>query len=114
MMPVSFGSFSRRFPDVITEELVALLSGKTAFGFLPLFDILFIKLRARKAASGGQDLLRLRVYEKLQILVHDGRVEKKVTKLGKKYRGLASLAGALPVAGSITSPLATNILVVKG
>lgn len=112
-MPVSFGSFSRRFPDVITEELVALLSGKAAFGFLPLFDILFIKLRARKATSGGQDLLRLRVYEKLQALVHDGRVEKKVTKLGKKYRGLASLAGALPTAKEITGHLAIDIHVVK-
>ena len=104
-MPKFLGSHARRFPDVITEELVNLLSGKAAFEFLPLFDILFIKLRARNAAGGGQEMLRLRVYEKLQTLVGDGRVEKTVTKLGKKYRGLASLAGALPVV-TFVPPLA--------
>ncbi len=49
-------------------------------------------LRARNAASGGEEMLRLRAYEKLQTLVSRGMVK----KTGKKYKGLASLANALP------------------
>ena len=37
-------------------------------------------------------MLRLRAYEKLQTLVSRGMVK----KTGKKYKGLASLANALP------------------
>ena len=56
-----------------------------------LFDIVHEKLRKRNAASGGEEMLRLRAYEKLQNLVSRGMVK----KTGKKYRGLASLANAL-------------------
>jgi len=91
------GNFSRRGPDIITEELVAVLSGTTSFEFKPLFDIVHANLRARKAASGGEEMLRLRAYEKLQSLVSQGMVKKTITKAGKHYKGLASLASFLPV-----------------
>ena len=55
------------------------------------------KIQARNAAHGGQEMLRLRVYDKLNILVGQGRVAKTITTSGKEYRGLASLAAALPV-----------------
>ena len=42
-------------------------------------------------------MLRLRTYEKLQFLVGSGMVKKTISKSVKKYRGLASLALALPV-----------------
>ena len=42
-------------------------------------------------------MLRLRAYEKLQSLVNRGMVQKSITKAGKKYRGLASLADVLIV-----------------
>ncbi len=42
-------------------------------------------------------MLRLRAYEKLQSLVNRGMVQKSITKAGKKYRGLASLAQVLVV-----------------
>lgn len=97
MMSTQFGgNFSRRGPDLITQELVTVLSGSASFEFKPLFDIVHANLRARKAASGGEEMLRLRAYEKLQSLVSQGMVKKTITKAGKHYKGLASLA-ALPV-----------------
>src|SRR3954451_6642619 len=75
--------FTRRTPDIMTEELCAILSRKTSFEFKPLYDLIYANLHARNAASGGDEMLRLRAYEKLQNLVHDGMV----TKTAKKYRG---------------------------
>src|SRR3954465_12420834 len=76
-------AFIRRAPDIMTEELCAILSKKTAYEFKPLYDLVYANLHARNAASGGDEMLRLRAYEKLQNLVHDGAV----TKTAKKYRG---------------------------
>lgn len=84
-------AFSRRLPDLVTEELVAVLTKKSSFEFKQLFDVVHERLRARNAASGGEEMLRLRAYEKLQNLVSRGMVK----KTGKKYKGLASLAKAL-------------------
>lgn len=78
--------FSRRVPDLVTEELVTALSRRTSYEFKQLFDIVHENLRARNAASGGEEMLRLRAYEKLQNLVACGAVR----KTGKKYRGLPS------------------------
>ena len=82
---------SRRRPDALTEELVAVLSRKASFEFKALFDIVHVNLRARNAVSGGEDMLRLRAYEKLQNLVNRGMVK----KTGKKYKGLASALATL-------------------
>ena len=78
-------AFSRRGPDLVTEELVAVLTKKNSFEFKQLFDMVHEQLRARNAASGGEEMLRLRAYEKLQNLVTRGLVE----KLGKEYKGTA-------------------------
>jgi hypothetical protein len=67
-------SFARRAPDNLTEELAAVLSSKASFEFKPLFDIILLNLRERNAANGGEELLRLRAYEKLQGLVYSGAV----------------------------------------
>jgi hypothetical protein len=92
------GSFSRRGPDLITEELVAILSGSASFEFKPLFEVIHANLRARKSASGGEEMLRLRAYEKLQSLVSQGMVKKTITKAGKHYKGLPSLSAFPPSA----------------
>ena len=85
-------AFSRRLPDLVTEELVAVLSKKGAsFEFKQLFDVVHERLKKRNAASGGEEMLRLRAYEKLQHLVSRNMVKKN----GKKYKGLASLANAI-------------------
>ena len=81
-------AFSRRVPDLVTEELVTVLTQKITFEFKQLFDQVHENLRARNAASGGEEMLRLRAYEKLQNLVARGLVK----KTGKKYKGLAALA----------------------
>ena len=83
-------SFIRRAPDNITEELVAVLSSKACFEFKPLFEIILLNLRERNAASGGQEMLRLRAYEKLQGLVSRGAVNRTVTGGTKKYKGVAT------------------------
>jgi hypothetical protein len=75
--------FTRRTPDIMTEELCAILSQRVWFEFKPLYDLVYANLHVRNAASGGDEMLRLRAYEKLQTLVHDGMV----TKTAKKYRG---------------------------
>jgi hypothetical protein len=83
-------SFSRRMPDNISEELVAVLSCRGTFEFKPLFDILLQNLRERNAASGGEEMLRLRAYEKLQGLVGQGAVSRTVKGTTKKYKGVAA------------------------
>ncbi len=92
---VSASSFKRRMPDNVTEELVAVLSSRASFEFKPLFDIILLNLRERNAASGGEEMLRLRVYEKLQGLVHQGAVDRTVNGITKKYKGVASRMNTL-------------------
>src|SRR5438132_4326532 len=81
-------SFTRRAPDNLTEELVAVLSSYASFKFKQLFEIVLLNLRERNAASGGEELLRLRAYEKLQGLVHQGAVNRTVIGITKKYKGV--------------------------
>lgn len=107
MAKVSAGSFSRRGPDFITEQLAVILSGEAGYEFKPLFDLVYANLRAQNRASGGEEMLRLRAYEKLQSLVSRGAVEKSVTTEGKKYRGLASLATSLPAVVALEPALPT-------
>ena len=83
-------TFTRRGPDNITEELIAVLSSKASFEFKPLFEIMLLKLRERNAASGGEEMLRLRAYEKLQGLVSQGAVHRQITGTTKKYKGVAA------------------------
>jgi len=83
-------SFTRRAPDSITEELIAVLSSKASFEFKPLFEIMLLNLRERNAASGGEEMLRLRAYEKLQGLVSQGAVNRTITGGTKKYKGIAT------------------------
>jgi hypothetical protein len=103
-------AFSRRVPDLVTEELVAVLSRRSSFEFKQLFDIVHENLRARNAASGGEEMLRLRAYEKLQNLVARGAVKKD----GKKYKGLPAALkqaiqpqnGHIPAAKTAVKPVA--------
>lgn len=61
-----------------------MLSDKTPLEFKALFDIVHTNLRAKNAASGGEEMLRLRLYEKLQNFVQAGFAK----KVGKEYRGV--------------------------
>src|SRR5882724_8476844 len=88
-------TFTRRGPDNITEELIAVLSSKASFEFKPLFEIMLLNMRVRNAASGGEEMLRLRAYEKLQGLVSQGAVNREVTGVTKKYKGVAARMAVL-------------------
>ncbi len=69
---------------------MAAFASKTTYEFKPLFDLIFLNLRARNAASGGEEMLRLRSYEKLQSLVDRGAVKKTVTGVVKNYKGVSA------------------------
>ena len=74
--------FSRRIPDHVTDELVVVLKKNDKdLKFNDLFELVYENLKAKNAVSGGEEMLRLRAYEKLQNLVTRGLVEKK----GKSY-----------------------------
>ncbi len=96
-------AFSRRLPDLVTEELVAVLSRRASYEFKQIFEAVHQNLQARNAANGGDEMLRLRSYEKLQNLVARGAV----TKTGKKYKGSpAALALAIaPQNGHLPAPV---------
>ena len=96
--------FSRgRLPDLVTKELVSVLSKKRSYEFKRLFEVVHDNLRRRNAANGGQEILRLRAYDKLQKLVFSGAVKKD----GKVYTGnsaaLAAMSENAPHAAAITS-----------
>lgn len=74
---------------------MAVLSRKLSFEFKPLFDIVHGNLRASNKANGGEEMLRLRVYEKLQSLVNQGVVKKTINADGKHYKGIAAPLQAL-------------------
>jgi hypothetical protein len=82
--------FSRRIPDHVTDELVVVLSEDEIFSFNDLFHRVYENLKKRNAVSGGEEMLRLRAYEKLQNLVSRGLVE----KVAKTYRGLERIEEA--------------------
>ena len=86
-------AFSRRLPDLVTEELAAALTLRVTYEFKALFEVVHAKLRARNAASGGEEMLRLRAYEKLQNLVSRGMVKKEA----KKYKGIPKLLATLEI-----------------
>ncbi|MEM6910896.1 MAG: hypothetical protein AAF555_04870 [Verrucomicrobiota bacterium] len=82
--------FSRRVPDHVTDELVVVLSEPNSYEFNELFGLVYENLKKRNAVSGGEEMLRLRAYEKLQNLVTRGLVEKEM----KRYRGLERIKEA--------------------
>lgn len=104
-MKANYG-FSRRGPDRVAEELATVLSKKAAYEFKALFLVVHENLRSRNAASGGEEMLRLRVYEKLQNLVQAGFVK----KTGKEYTGVtAALATFLATAAELNAKFAAGV-----
>jgi hypothetical protein len=74
--------FSRRVPDHVTDELVNVLSKPETYEFNTLFGLVYDNLKLKNAVSGGEEMLRLRSYEKLQNLVSRGLC----AKVAKTYR----------------------------
>ena len=91
-IPIKKG-FVRRVVDHVTDEVVNALSGGETYEFKELFKLVYARLKEKNAVSGGEEMLRLRCYEKLQSLASRGLVEKKL----KTYRGLKGLDQASSV-----------------
>jgi hypothetical protein len=70
---------------------VSVLSDSRSYEFKALFLLVHAGLRARNVAGGGEEMLRLRAYEKLQNLVQQGQVH----KTGKHYKGIPKALVAL-------------------
>src|SRR3954469_24256512 len=103
-MKANYG-FSRRGPDNVAEEVARVLSHKAAYEFKALFLEVHANLKARNIAGGGEEMLRLRAYEKLQNLVAAGIVNKK----GKEYVGVpAALATFFDTAAELNAKFATR------
>lgn len=89
-IPTRKTRFSRRVPDHVTDELVNVLSAGDTLEFNSLFKLVYDNLKLKNAVSGGEEMLRLRSYEKLQGLVSRGLC----AKVAKTYRGLEGLRAA--------------------
>lgn len=85
--------FSRRAPDHVTDALVDVLADGESFEFKALFLKVYEGLKVKKAVSGGEEMLRLRCYEKLQHLANRGFV----LKTGKIYGRLRDIEQASSV-----------------
>lgn len=84
-----------------------MLSGKGSFEFKALFTVVHANLKARNAASGGEEMLRLRAYEKLQNLVGSGVVK----KTGKEYKAISpALATYMETAAALNAEFAARKL----
>ncbi len=83
-------TFARRGPDRISEEIAKVLCKKKPLEFKALFVDVYESLRAKDATSGGEEMIRLRAYEKLQNFVRQGIVKKAGTTYVGDGRALAS------------------------
>ncbi len=93
MATASKTRFSRRVTDHVTDELVNVLANGETYEFKILFSKVYDGLKVKNAVSGGEEMLRLRCYEKLQSLANRGLVR----KAGKTYAGLKGLEQASSV-----------------
>ena len=66
------------------EELVTALLEARTFEFKALFLAVHSSLKEKKTGSVGEEMLRLRMYEKLQSLVREGSA----TKVAGRYKGV--------------------------
>jgi hypothetical protein len=83
-------TFARRGPDRISEEIAKVLCKKKPLEFKALFVDVYESLRAKDATSGGEEMIRLRAYEKLQNFVRLGIVKKAGTNYVGDGRALAT------------------------
>lgn len=79
---------SRKAPDLVTNELIAILHEAGMLEFNDIFQKTVTVMKARHMAVGGEEILRLRIYEKLQALVSAGGLVKK----GREYTAQPKLA----------------------
>ncbi len=77
----------RRSPDAIRCEMLAVLSQADTILFNDIFEGVLAAMKQKGISTGGEEILRLRIYEKLQTLVSQGALHKR----GKEYKVLDKL-----------------------
>jgi len=87
MAIIKRAKFTRRVTDHVTDGLVSILLDGRSHEFKPLFTKVYETLKLKNAVSGGEEMLRLRCYEKLLSLANRGLVK----KTGKSYLGLKGM-----------------------
>ena len=75
---------TRKIPDPLLEEIVTALLSAKSFEFKSLFAVVHAALKGKNRMTGGEEMLRLRAYEKLQNLVREGGA----TKTDGRYAGM--------------------------
>ena len=103
-------TYFRHRPDLVSEELIAALMEKDTYEFLDLFQVIYERLRTRNATSGGQEMLRLRVYEKLQTLVAQGIVKKEAKSYSAVKAALRTRASEMTAAKAAAAQRRTSVL----
>ena len=80
---------SRKTPDLVTDELILILHEAGMLEFNDIFQRIVVVMKAKHMSLGGEEILRLRIYEKLQNLVSAGGLMKK----GREYTALEIIGG---------------------
>ena len=78
---------SRKTPDLVTDELILILHEAGMLEFNDIFQRTVVVMKAKNMSLGGEEILRLRIYEKLQNQVSAGGLMKK----GREYTALPKL-----------------------
>ena len=82
------GHIPWRSPDAIRSEMLVVLSCADTILFNDIFEGVLAAMKSKGISTGGEEILRLRIYEKLQTLVSQGALQKK----GKEYKVLGKLS----------------------
>lgn len=78
---------SRKSPDLVTDELIDIMQKVGVLEFNEIFLQALSAMKEKKMPMSGEEILRLRIYDKLQNLVSAGGLMKK----GKVYTATAKL-----------------------
>lgn len=78
---------SRKSPDLVTDELIDIMQNAGVLEFNEIFLQMLSTMKEKKMPMSGEEILRLRIYDKLQNLVSAGGLMKK----GKVYTATPKL-----------------------
>ena len=68
---------SRKTPDLVADELILILHEAGMLEFNDIFQRTVAVMKEKHMSLGGEEILRLRIYEKLQNLVSAGGLMKR-------------------------------------
>ena len=87
---------SRKAPDLVTDELIVILHEAGMLEFNEIFQRTVVVMKEKHMSLGGEEILRLRIYEKLQNLVSSGGLVKKSREYTAQPKLMALKSEPLP------------------